>query len=81
VRARIERVAGATLRSLGYPVSYGGPVRRVPATLMLAWQLEDGVNLVRSDVALRGLSGAVRFRLRLFRETGTLERIVGQRRG
>ena len=71
-RALIERIAGDVLTSLGYPVEHTGTCR-VSRPHMLALQVYDGVQLTRIEARKRGWPGALRYRLRLFRETGTLK--------
>ena len=75
LRRRIEALAGPTLERLGYPVETSAPARRLSPTRMAIGQLLDGIQLVRSDASQRGWIGAVRFRIRLFRETGRRERL------
>ena len=70
-RRRIERIAGDTLDALGYPVSETAR-RRVTAPEMLALQAYDGAQLIRREADQRGWAAAIRFRLRLFAETGKL---------
>lgn len=70
---RIEALAGRTLERAGYPVTRAGTERLGLLERRLA-QLRDGVNLVRFDAADRGWLGAARFRLRLFRDSGAVER-------
>lgn len=72
LRGRIEAVAGEALRAAGYPVDGGGQ-QRVPAWRMAAGQMMDGANLVRFEAKERGWADALRFRWRLFRETGSRE--------
>lgn len=67
---RIEMIACATLRSLGYPCSYTGePVRLSPWKLRIL-QLADGWNLLRATMLERGLVGAFRFHRDHFRASG-----------
>jgi hypothetical protein len=73
LRARVESLAGRTLARAGYPVEREGAERLSLAERRLA-QLRDGVNLVRFDAAERGWLGAARFRWRLFRDSGAVER-------
>jgi hypothetical protein len=54
---------------LGYPVTETKR-RRLGTAEHLALQVYDGVQLIRKETAHRGLVDAIRFRLRLFRETG-----------
>jgi len=70
-RARIERIAGDVMEELGYAVTEHHR-RRVPPPVMLALQAYDGAQLIRKEADKRGWPAAIRFRLRLFRETGTL---------
>lgn len=70
LRSRIERIAGPTLRSLGYPVEHQGPAERVPAAQMRLYQALDAVGLIRGEVAQRGWVGAVRFRIDTWRVSG-----------
>ena len=73
LREHIEALAGQTLAELGYPVSHAGPPERLGPLRMAAGQLFDGAQLLRGDVAERGLFAAVRFRARIFAESGTRE--------
>ena len=70
-RALVERIAGDVLRSLGYPVEHEGTCR-VSKPHMLALQVHDGAQLIRIEAQKRGWPAAIRLRLRLFRETGSL---------
>ncbi len=71
LREQVEALAGDALRAVGYPVAYRGRPERLSPSRMLAGQISDGINLVRSDAADRGWLGAARFRARLFRESGS----------
>lgn len=73
LREQIEALACPLLQSLGYECDHEGPALRLTRREMLAYQLLDGVNLVRADARRRGLLGALRFRTRLFKETGRVE--------
>ena len=73
LRERIEAISCPLLHGLGYPCDYEGPTSRLNRRELLAYQLRDGVNLVRADTKRRGLLGALRFRTRLFKETGGLD--------
>ena len=73
LRGHVEAIAGETMAALGYPVSHRGRPDRLSPSRMLAGQVLDGVKLLQGDLAERGLVGAVRFRGRIFRETGTRE--------
>jgi hypothetical protein len=75
MRARIEALAGPTLQRLGYSVDGVERATRLSPGRMAMGQVHDGIQLVRSDVALRGWAGALRFRWRLFRETGRREKL------
>ena len=46
----IEAIAGTVLRSLDYPVSYNGEIRRIPPYRQTLYRLADGANLVWSDI-------------------------------
>ena len=74
-RVRIEALAGPTLKRLGYPVEGSSEAARLSPGRMALGQAHDGIQLVRSDAELRGWFGALRFRWRLFRETGRRERL------
>jgi len=74
IRNAIEAIAGHTLDGLGYPVDLKTSGRRIGRPRMLAYQVLDGINLVRADAGQRGWVGAARFRLRLFFETGEVEK-------
>jgi hypothetical protein len=69
--AKIEGIACATLRDLGYECKYQGEPTRVPAWKLRAFQLADGINLLRTSMADHGLVGALRERARLFRTSST----------
>ena len=71
LREQIERMAGPLLRTFGYDCAYHGPVLRLSRTQMKAFQLADGVALVRADAKRRGWVGALRFRARMFKESGS----------
>ena len=73
LQARIESLAGRTLERAGYPVENPGAARLSLVERRLA-QVRDGVNLVRFDATERGWLGAARFRMRLFRLSGRVER-------
>lgn len=70
---RIQALCAEGLREFGYPCTHSGK----PATLSRAErrlrQMADGFNLIRFEVAARGVFGAIRFRWRLFRESGAWE--------
>lgn len=71
--AKVEAVAGDELLAHGYPVE-GRPGRdRPPRWRRQLAQLHDGVQLVRFDLNDRGARGALRFRWRMFRESGAWE--------
>ena len=71
--ARVEAVAGHELQAHGYPL-VGVPGRaRPPRWRRQLAQLQDGVQLVRFDLKDRGAIGALRFRWRMFAESGALE--------
>ena len=75
LRHQIESLTAPTLLRLGYPVESPTTLRRLSPRRMALGQIHDGFQLVRSDVALRGWMGAIRFRWRIFRETGVVERL------
>lgn len=70
---QLERLAGDALLALGYPVTETTR-RRLTTPEQLALQVYDGVRLIQKETEQRGLVDAVRFRLRLFAETGGLLR-------
>ena len=70
---RVEALAADGLRRHGYPCDHEGPAVHMPRGERRIRQLRDGANLVRFDVQLRGAVGALRFRWRLFQETGGWE--------
>ena len=70
---RIESIAGRTLERAGYPVTEAGTERLSLSERRIA-QVRDGFSLVRFDAAERGWVDAIRFRLRLFRHSGAVER-------
>lgn len=70
LRARIERIAGPTLRSLGYECDYDGPAEQVPAAELRLYQAKDALGLIRAEVQQRGWLGAVRFRYDTWRVSG-----------
>lgn len=70
---RIGALAAPVLTVLGYPAA-PGPVERPGTTELRLRQLADGARLVRFDVDQRGILGALRFRWRIFRETGGVDR-------
>ena len=73
LRSRVEAIAGETLAQAGYDVDERGSARlSMPAR---RWaQAKDGWRLLRFDVSARGWAGALAFRMRMFRESGELER-------
>lgn len=68
--SQIERIAGHTLRSLGYDVSEEGPPIRISSLKMFLYQCMDAVGLIRADVSQRGLFGAFQFRMKTWRISG-----------
>jgi len=69
----IEQLTRDVLISLDYPITFADAgMRRLSSGEMLALQVHDGLQLIRRETAKRGLIEAVRFRLRIFRETGAL---------
>jgi hypothetical protein len=58
------------LEALGYPVTEHER-RQVSRPELLALQLYDGAQLIRREADKRGWPAAIRFRLRLFSETGS----------
>lgn len=70
LRLRIERIAGPTLRSLGYPTEHVGPAERISPAALRLYQARDAVGLVRAELAQRGLLGALRFRVDTWRVSG-----------
>ena len=72
LRASIEAIAGATLARAGYDVDQAGSERLSLAERRMA-QVRDGFHLVRFDAAERGWMGALRFRWRIFRDSGAWE--------
>ncbi len=73
LREQIESIAGPMLQGLGYDSTHTGPVRRLTRRELLSYQVRDGVNLVRADAQKRGLMGAIRFRTRMFKESGKVD--------
>ena len=71
--ARVEAVAGEQLAALGYPVVGLAGSARPPRWRRQLAQLQDGVQLVRFDLKDRGALGALRFRWRMFAESGAWE--------
>ena len=69
-RLRIEAIAGEQLRSMGYPVDFSGPTKRLSPLSLKGYQLLDGINLVRFEVAQRGVIEALRLRWNLFNTSG-----------
>jgi hypothetical protein len=67
----VAGIAREGLVRFGYPTEGVASGASVPSPLELrARQLGDGARLVQFDLDQRGLTGALRFRWRLFRETG-----------
>ena len=73
VQRRVEALAADGLRRHDYPCQHQGPATHMPRVERRLRQLRDGASLVRFDVNHRGMLGAMRFRWRLFRETGGWE--------
>lgn len=72
-RGKIEAIAREGLAAFGYPCEHEGrPVRLTPLQMAVG-QLQDGYNLLKRDIAARGLVDAVQFRARIFAESGTVE--------
>jgi hypothetical protein len=68
--ARIEMIAGPTLRELGYPCEYLGEAIRLPRWRMWLLQWLDGWNVIHADVARLGLVRSIRYNLKYFRISG-----------
>lgn len=66
----IEKIAGPTLRKLGYPCAYQGASVRIPPWRLLVLQGLDGINLVKSGSVRAGLTRSVKFHLAYFRSSG-----------
>lgn len=66
IRARIEKIAGPSLRLCGYPITDIVNNYRLGAVEMLLYQIQDGYSLVRSEMKVRSLNEAVRFHLAHF---------------
>lgn len=67
----VAGIAREGLVRFGYPTEGVAPGSSVPSPLELqVRQLADGARLVQFDLDQRGVVGALRFRWRLFRETG-----------
>ena len=73
LQERVQALCADGLRHYGYPCTHQGPQTTLPRAERRLRQLADGANLVRFDVAARGVLGAVRFRWRMFQETGAWE--------
>ena len=73
LRARVEAVAGAQLLACGYPVDGRPGAERPSRARRRALQLKDGAALLRFEAQARGPVAALRFRWRLFRESGVWE--------
>jgi len=73
LQRRVEALCADGLRTYGYPCRHVGPQAHLPRGERRVRQLRDGVGLIRFDVRARGVVGAVRFRWRLFLETGAWE--------
>jgi hypothetical protein len=68
--ARIEELAGPTLRELGYECAYQGQALRLPRWRMKLLQIIDGGNLVHEGIARFGLMKSIRFYLTYFKISG-----------
>ncbi len=66
----IEKIAGSTLRNLGYPCAYHGPPVRIPRWHLMVLQGLDGLNLIKSASGRVGLTRSVKFHLAYFRSSG-----------
>lgn len=73
-REKIESIAATQLRALGYPVSYSGEVRRLPAVHLTLLKTSDGFNLLRFEAANRGVFEALKLRWRLYAVSGNRKR-------
>jgi Sulfotransferase family len=67
---KIEAIAGALLRELGYPCDYIGPPERLSRFEERLFQFSDGVHLIWSSVPQYGVVNAVKYNLRYFRTSG-----------
>jgi hypothetical protein len=68
--ARIEELAGPTLRELGYECAYQGQPLPLPRWRMKLLQIIDGWNLVHEGIARFGLMKSIRFYLTYFKISG-----------
>jgi hypothetical protein len=67
---KIEKIAGPTLRKLGYPCVYLGAPERIAPWRLLVLQGLDGINLIKSGSVGVGLTRSVKFHLAYFRSSG-----------
>jgi hypothetical protein len=68
--AKLEMIAGPTLRELGYPCVYLGEAVRVPSWRMWLLQLKDGWNIIHADITRLGLVRSIRYNFKYFRISG-----------
>ena len=69
-RRRIEAIACPTLRAVGYPCDHQGEPVRVSDWQLRLLQGFDGLQVLRSAVAKRGLLGALGFHVAYFKISG-----------
>ena len=73
LRRQIEAIAGPGLAAFGYACDHTGASVRLSPARMAAGQVRDGYNLLKRDVAERGVLEALQFRARIFAESGQAE--------
>jgi len=68
--AKIEKIAGPTLREMNYPCDYQGAPVRIPDWRLRIFQCLDGLNLFLSGVPRFGLIRSAKYNLAYFRISG-----------
>lgn len=73
LQRRVEALCADGLRAHGYPCTHDGPQVSLARPERQVRQVIDGLNMIRFDVGARGIIGSLRFRWRLFSESGRWE--------
>ncbi len=68
--AKIEKIAGPTLREMNYPCDYQGAPVRIPDWRLRIFQCLDGLNLFLAGVPRLGLIRSAKYNLAYFRISG-----------
>ncbi|MBO86496.1 MAG: hypothetical protein CL927_14165 [Deltaproteobacteria bacterium] len=73
LQKRVQALCAEGLRAHGYPCTHEGPQHTLARTERQLRQVMDGINMIRFDLGARGVFGSIRFRWRLFSESGRWE--------